>query len=119
MLARHLRLKHPQDFQRIREQGKHLRDRLLSLNVLANNLSHNRFGFVTSRRIGNAVTRNRIKRRLRVAVHSRLNRLAAGYDVVVIAHPVAASASFHDLDARLDDLLGKAGLLGRQPTESE
>jgi ribonuclease P protein component len=111
VLAQHLRLKRPQDFQRIRDQGRHLRGGLVSLNVLGNDLPHNRFGFVISRRVGNAVVRNRVKRRLRAAVRSRLNRLARGFDIVVISHAAAAAASYHELDARLADLFQKAGLL--------
>ena len=112
MLARHLRLKRPQDFQRIRDRGRHLHGGLVSLNILGNDLPHNRFGFVISRKVGNAVVRNRVKRRLRAAVHSGLNKLAGGFDIVVIGHAAAATASYHELDARLMDLFQKAGLLG-------
>ena len=111
MLARHLRLKRPQDFQRIRDQGRHLHGGLVSLNVLDNDLPHNRFGFVISRRVGNAVVRNRVKRRLRAVVRSRLTKLDEGFDIVVISHAAAAAASYHELDARLADLFQKAGLL--------
>jgi ribonuclease P protein component len=111
MLAQHLRLKRPQDFQRIRDQGGHLHGGLVSLNVLSNDLPHSRFGFVISRKVGNAVVRNRVKRRLRAAVRNRLNRLAGGYDIIVISHATAAAASYHELDARLADLFQRAGLL--------
>jgi len=111
MLAHHLRLKRSQDFQRIRDQGRHFRGGLLSLNVLGNDLPNNRFGFVISRRVGNAVVRNRVKRRLRAAVRIRLNELAGGFDIVVIGHTAAATASYRELDARLVELLQKAGLL--------
>lgn len=111
MLARHLRLKRPQDFQRIRDQGQHHRGRLLSLNVLGNDLPNNRFGFVVSRRVGTAVVRNRVKRRLRTAVRNRLDKLVGGFDVVIIGHAAAAAASYRELDARLVELFQKAGLL--------
>lgn len=121
MLAKHLRLRRSEDFQRLREHGKQWRGKLLTLNVMANNLSHNRFGFVVSRRVGNAVTRNRVKRRLRAAVQARRTTLSGGYDVVIVAHPPAADASFHDLDARLKALLEKAGLLVNigEPVEND
>jgi len=86
MLARHLRLRRSQDFLRLREEGRRWQSDKLILNVLPNGLPHNRFGFVVSRRIGNAVTRNRLKRRLRAAIRSWLSNLADGVDVVVIAH---------------------------------
>jgi ribonuclease P protein component len=63
-----------------------------------------RFGFIVSKAIGNAVTRNLVKRRLRaVAGHSLAEQSLAvpraGFDVVVRALPPAAAASWDDLSA--------------------
>jgi ribonuclease P protein component len=51
-----------------------------------------RVGFVVSRSVGNAVTRNRVKRRLRHLVADRLAATPAGVDLVVRALPGAATA---------------------------
>lgn len=110
MLAKHHRLKRSQDFQAAWQRGDHYRGRLLSLNVLANHLPHSRFGFVVSSKVGNAVTRNRIKRRLREIVRTQLSVLANGYDVVIIAHRPTAQADYHALESRLGDLFQQAGL---------
>lgn len=70
-------------------------------------------GFVVSKAVGNAVTRNRVKRRLRHLMHDRLHRLPQGSLLVVRANPPAASArSEHlaaELDVALDRLLGRRG----------
>ena len=62
-------------------------------------------GFVVSRSVGGATTRNLVRRRLRHAVRPRLAGLPAGSRVVIRALPAAASASYdelvHDLDAAL------------------
>lgn len=67
-----------------------------------------RVGFVVSRAVGNAVVRNRTKRRLRAVVASRLDGIPAGCDVVVRAQPAAATATFAQLSDALNPLLHKA-----------
>lgn len=66
-----------------------------------------RVGFVVSKAVGNAVTRNLVKRRLRHCVAERLHLLPEGFDVVVRANPAAATASFEDLGHHVERLLLK------------
>jgi len=66
-----------------------------------------RVGFVVSKAVGGAVVRNRVKRRLRAQMATRLDRIPAGTDVVVRANPVAAQAISADLGRELDRLLGR------------
>ena len=68
-----------------------------------------RFGFAISSRLGGAVVRNRIRRRLRESAR-RLNRdqQCRGLDVVVVARPGAAEADFTALDAVLSRLLRRS-----------
>lgn len=56
-----------------------------------------RVGFVVSRAVGNAVTRNRTRRRLRAIVATQLSGIPLGVDVVVRANPAAAQATHHEL----------------------
>jgi ribonuclease P protein component len=67
-----------------------------------------RVGFVVSKAVGNAVVRNRTKRRLRASVATRLGGIPSGVDVVVRANPDAASATFAELDSALARQLEKA-----------
>jgi len=68
-------------------------------------------GFVVSKAVGNAVTRNRVKRRLRHLVRERLPRLPVGSLLVVRALPPAAAATSRtlggDLDRALDRVLAR------------
>lgn len=114
MLPRHLRLRHPEDFSAARQRGKRWHDPLLVLNVLPDDLPHNRFGFVVSRQVGKAAARNLLKRRLRAASRFWLPRLTTGYDIVIIARPAASGASYQELAAVLGTLFGLAGLLAPQ-----
>jgi ribonuclease P protein component len=64
-----------------------------------------RVGFVVSKAVGNAVTRNRVKRRLRHLVGSRLTDVPGGSIVVVRALPAAAAASHSELGRDLERCL--------------
>lgn len=64
-----------------------------------------RVGFVVSKRVGNAVVRNRTKRVLRHLMADRLTGIPRGCDVVVRAQPAAATATTADLAGELDRLL--------------
>jgi len=59
----------------------------LSVLAMPNGLEHLRLGLTVSRRVGNAVTRNRIKRRLREAFRLGRHAWPTGLDLVVIVHP--------------------------------
>ena len=62
-------------------------------------------GFVVSKAVGNAVTRNLVKRRLRAAVAEWMSTLPEGALLVVRALPAAANASFVELGEQLDSAL--------------
>lgn len=72
-----------------------------------------RVGVVVGGRVGRAVVRNRVRRRIREALGQL--RLAPGQDLVVVARPAAASASFWELRGEVEDLLRALGAV----TEAE
>lgn len=73
---------------------------------------HCRFGFSVSKRVGNAVVRNRVKRRLKEAARVELlPRIELGWDFVVIARKDAADADYHRLNRSLQRLFKRAKLL--------
>ncbi|WP_183094071.1 ribonuclease P protein component [Nocardioides stalactiti] len=76
-----------------------------------------RIGFVVSKAVGNAVTRNRVKRRLRHAAAPLHDRLPADALLVVRAQPAAAAASAAELAADLERCLDKS--LGASVAGSE
>ena len=85
---------------------------LLVLYAADNATAASRVGIVAGRRVGKAVVRNRVKRRVREAVRARLPRLRGGKDLVWIARPASATATYAEIVAAVDDLLGRSRLLG-------
>jgi ribonuclease P protein component len=109
-MQREMRLRRREDFNAVHRRGRSWANAVLVVRVLPNALPQTRIGFSISKRVGKAVVRNRIKRRLREAV--RALEPHGGYDVVVIAREPAAAADYHALRAGLGALLVRAKLLG-------
>ncbi|MCA1645273.1 MAG: ribonuclease P protein component [Chloroflexi bacterium] len=103
------RLRTPADFQRVRDQSPRVwPHRLLALHVAPNDLERVRVGITVSSRVGKAVVRNRIRRRLQAALGTRLSALPDGFDVLIVARPPSAAATWPELCAALDVVLQRA-----------
>jgi ribonuclease P protein component len=107
-MRRETRLRRSQDFAKVHRRGRSWVNSILVLRALPNGLPLTRVGFSISKRVGKAVIRNRIKRRLREATRALSPR--PGFDVVVIAREPAAGATYLTLHAALRSLLGRAAL---------
>jgi ribonuclease P protein component len=112
-MQRKHRLRSGADFQRLRQQGRTVAHPLLVLSYMPNNLEYSRFGFVVGGRLGKAVLRNRIKRRMREATRTRLQEqeIARGWDIVLIARHPIVTASFQQVDEAIGLLLRRADLV--------
>lgn len=93
------RLIRPAEFSRVRIDGKAQRGGLLILGVLETGGTEAfRAGFVTSKRLGGAVVRNRVRRRLREIVRRHQREIRAGIEIVAIARPAAGRATYAALE---------------------
>lgn len=105
------RVRDNERFQKIRREGQSYTNELLVMCTLTNGLPYSRFGFSVSNRIGGAVIRNQIKRRLREIIRLRMEQIRAGWDIVFVAkHPIR-KADYHQMDAACARLLRRAHLL--------
>ena len=90
------RIRSSVEFKTIQRSGKKLREpHLLALALPSDEQS--RIGITVSKKIGNAVVRNKVKRLLREVIRHEYPTLCAGWKIVLIAHPNAASASQAEL----------------------
>ena len=106
------RLTLPSEFARVRIEGQSLRGPLFVLAFLQHETTTpSRTGFVTSKRVGGAVVRNRIRRRLRSIVQTHQAKLRPGLWLVLIARPGASAASFRALKDEWLRLAERASIL--------
>ena len=101
-LPRERRLRKTCDIQRVQREGVRIRLSHLMLLFLPGAAGQVRIALTVSRKVGNAVVRNRVKRWLREAVRQQLGEVPVGFDIVIIAHPQAAQAGLTDLAVDLD-----------------
>jgi len=103
-------LKRNNDFKRLYYRGKTVKGQYFVSYFRPNNLGINRLGLTVGQKHGNAVRRNRIKRRMSEAY--RLNELnfKKGYDIVLVARVKAQFADFSQLMSDLYDIFCSMGL---------
>lgn len=97
-------------FQRLYHSQGHA-DSYLVLYARHNRLGKNRVGYTVSKKLGHAVVRNRVRRRLREIYRLNEAQFLPGYDIVVVARSRAVEASFQELRDSYLSLARKAGLL--------
>jgi ribonuclease P protein component len=106
------RLTRASDFDRVKEAGHPERGKFIVLATLAvQNSGVARAGFITSRRLGSAVVRNRVRRRLREIVRKHQHNLREDFWIVVIARPDSTKASYHALEDEWLRLAKRASIL--------
>ena len=109
-MQRHLRLRRKQDFDRLREAGRVWRHPFFVLSAAPNGLPHNRYGFVTSKRLGNAVTRNGVRRLMRESVRLMDSQLQQGYDIALIARTSIVGQPYHAVNQAIVATMQRARL---------
>jgi len=108
-MRREQRLTKRNDFTAVYRKGRAFGHPLIALRLLPNERPFSRYGFVVSKAVGNAVVRNRVRRRLREGIRSL--PVEPSWDIVVIARPKAAAADFHALRQAAVGVLSRAGVL--------
>ena len=99
------------EFKRLYYRGGSFVSREVVLYVLPNRLHFNRLGITVSKKIGTAVTRNRIRRRIKEIYRLTENNIKEGYDLCFVARSRAVKADFESLQSSMTFLFKKSGLI--------
>ncbi|MFW6237612.1 MAG: ribonuclease P protein component [Halanaerobiales bacterium] len=105
-------LKKQRDFDRVYGQGESCVSRYLVLYWYSNprEEKNNRFGFSISKKVGKAVVRNKLRRRLKEIIRLNHSRIKPGFDCIFIVRNPAVNLNFHELKKEAIKLYKKAGL---------
>ena len=103
-------LKKNRDFQYIYRRGKAKGAKSMLLLFVAQRKDTVAVGFCVSKKIGNSVVRNRVKRRMKEAFRPEIDRLRPGSRMVFIARPPLAEATFEQVQKTMRYLLQKSGM---------
>ena len=96
-LRPHERIRKRKDFFRIYKKGSRFRGKYFVLVYLSNELQFSRMAVVASKKIGNAVVRNRVKRRMRTLYRTHKDKLPEAHDLVFITKRDIRNASWKEI----------------------
>lgn len=118
-MQQRFRLRRGEDFARLRRNGRVQRHPMLTLSLTPNGLPHNRYGFITSKQVGNAVVRNRVRRLLREVVRQLHPQLQSGHDIAIIARQHVVGQPLTTLLRIVEELSRRAGIFREYNNQHE
>ena len=108
LMQRQRRLTRTTRISQIHRQGRSVANGLLVFRLLPNDMERSRFCIVAGKRVGNAVVRNRVKRRLREAVRNTPHH--PGWDAIIMARRGSGAADYHRLQRAVRNLMRRTGM---------
>ena len=107
-----MRLTDSSEFERVYKQGTAYRGRFFSVHAFPNEFGTLRLGLSVSKKVGNAVVRNTLRRRMREIFAVVSGEAEDDLDLVISARPAAREATFEELRGEFDRALRKLGAKG-------
>ncbi|MFC1789443.1 ribonuclease P protein component [Patescibacteria group bacterium] len=99
------------DFEKIIRQGKSIKEDLLFLKKIENNLDRSRFAISVSKKVSKkATTRNKIKRRIKNLLSKKILKIKKGVDLLFVALPGIEKKTFKEIEFTIDKLFKKQKL---------
>ena len=106
-------------FRRLYHKGKSAAGKYLVLYCRKNGSQENRIGLTVSAKLGHAVVRNRVRRRLREIYRLHEHQFQPGWDIVVVARSRAVDAPYRKLEKNYLLLAEQLGLLTHEENKIE
>ncbi len=110
MVKKENKIRKKRDYNNIYKNGKIKHGKYIIVFTKKNILSYNRFGIVTSKKIGTAVIRNRVKRQIRAIIIKNKEKIKFNYDIVIVTRHNIKNVSFKEIEKDFINALRKAGL---------
>ncbi|HVJ49109.1 ribonuclease P protein component [Desulfitobacterium sp.] len=108
MLARNLRLRHKKDYKTVFAQGKSFSNRYVVFYIMEGT---SKYGFIASKKVGNAVQRNRAKRLMREVIRRNLSQLKPNLEIICIARANLKGVSYGEVENSCLNTLKKARVI--------
>ena len=110
-MKRNFRLTHANDFAQAKSEGQSMKNKLAVLLYVKNEDDFSKVAFVTSKTIGNAVVRNRVRRKMRACTSTIWSEIKSGWNLVFYARSAGAKANYNEWMLSIKDLLIRSGLI--------
>ena len=110
-MKRRFRLVRSNDFKRVRREGKSFAHPFFVLLLAHGSCENSRAGISISRSVGNAVTRNRIRRQIRAILNDHLGKIKENRDILIIVRKNIKTANFFEIKSTLLDMFERSGIL--------
>lgn len=114
MLKKPQRIRLESDYKYILSKGKRYYSQIFLMSVAPQkeaSLESSRFGFITSKKVGKAHIRNRLRRQFREVIRLNMGNIKKGFDVVIVVSPKAVGEKYADIEAQLLKQLKYSGLM--------
>ncbi|SCG84570.1 ribonuclease P [Proteiniborus sp. DW1] len=110
-MEKKLRLKSNRDFRKTYDKGKSFANKYLVIFFVKNGLENSRVGVAVTKKLGNSVIRNRVRRRIREAYRLNEYKVKQGYDIIFLSRVSARDVGYKELESAVLHLLKLAGLI--------
>lgn len=101
MFKKEEKLRNNREFRRVYDSGKSFANKYLVLFFIENDLTYNRVGFVTTKKLGNSVVRNKYRRRLKEAYKKNQSEIKTGYDIILLFRAGAKDIDYWKVESAL------------------
>ena len=109
-MDKRFRIRKNMEFKEIYKYGKNYWNKNLILYIRKNNLEETRVGFTISKKMGNAVTRNKIRRRMKEAYRLNFYNVKEGYDLIFIPKKHIIDISYGELENSIKHIIKISGV---------
>lgn len=105
------RLRNNFHFKKVYNRGKSYGNRLVVMYANKNGMNYNRVGFSVTKKIGNSVVRNKVRRRMKESYRLNCNKIKDGYDLIFLPKVAANKADYREIESAMLHLLKISHLL--------